>query len=73
MGSRPEKRVQSEHRHDQDKPQLQVDAARIIGKLQQQRAELSAQLDIVSCALEESQEREQLMLARIAELEGEKE
>lgn len=70
MGAVRQRRQPTHEPHkDQDKPALQVDANRIIQKLQQQRAELSAQLDLVGTALEESQEREQQMLVRIAELE----
>lgn len=67
MGQRPK---QEPHSHaPQDKPDIQVDAARIINRLRNQRAQLESQLDIVEVAFEEAQVREQQLLARIAELE----
>lgn len=70
MGQRPAKKAPPGRRpKDQDKPDIQIDATRMIELLRAQRTELQNQLDFITCALQESQEREQGMLARIAELE----
>ena len=72
MGTRPAKSTtppKGEATPPEGRKELQVDAGKIISRLQQQRADLESQVDILSVALEESQEREQHMLARIAELE----
>lgn len=66
MGRSPAKKAQPQQAEQR---RIEVDPNRIINRLRQQRSELEAQLDIISAALEESQEREQQMLERIAELE----
>lgn len=74
MGQRPAKATaktepKGEPTPSQGRKEFQVDASKIIARLQQQRAELEAHIDVLSVALEEAQEREAAAVARIAELE----
>lgn len=71
MGQRPARKQAPPpaHSHQPEQRQISVDPNRIINMLRQQRADLQAQLDFVTAALEESHEKEQQMLQRIAELE----
>lgn len=72
MGTRPAKNQtpsKGQETPSQGPKEFQVDAGKIIARLQQQRADLQSQVDLLSVALEEAQEREAAAIARIAELE----
>lgn len=68
MGQRTVK-TESKNEVSSGPREFKVDAGKVITRLQQQRADLASQVDILSVALEEAQEREAAAIARIAELE----